>query len=1074
MPVFQFELDTSKLGSGASDAIKVLDNIGNSADRAKKETSGFSKVASTTKQNVARLATSVAGLISAYKALEIASSFMREGFKFSAEMETARIGIASVISATTDLVDSQGKMLGGQEKYNTALNVSSGIMNNVRIMGLETTATTSDLVAGFQSMIAPATAVGMTMEQTQEFTLNMVKALGAMGIPLNQLSAEGRSLLDGTIIPTQDRLAMALGITGEMVKKWKEQGTLVDELRKKLSPFAAAGADVAETWGGLSSNMKDAIGVLSGFTGQGFFTGVKEAYKDILNSIVDVKNAKAGKDIENIANKVKELEDFMGGFVQRAASDFIEWLAVMNKPENLEVLEDRIKTVYNSLEDAARVAKGVGSGISQVFGSALDGWNSMPEIIRDIGIVGGLFFGIKGVAITAAVGFAIDQIQKLKVGSEKYSGMKRDDVNSMLENMGLGSLPEPKAPQLARSRTLEPLAVSHSTTKNAEQNRNDMNALRDEEKKIAGERISIQKSAIGTMSDADNAFTKSAKENSEIRAKAVNDEYEKAIDAQKKALEASKKIAQSKVQSASTDEERKLANDLLKYEQEKYNKNISILEVERKNKLKSINDKGIKSSTSTDSARRSLEGLNAEIAKLRGEGESFDFTLSKKLMEIAKLGKDAGLSIGEITAKQKEFADAATTKRADDLARALADVDAKIAGMWGDQSQSRSIKLEQEIDSIRDKLKNLGAETPVIEEKISKFRQVSAQQFIVEDAQLAASFMKELAQLSGEYGASTAAINEQLRIQADIYGSKLPESMRGYVDEWERLQRLQTARDPMSGLERGMRKYISTATDAATQFEGVFTTAFQGIGNIGGSALEEIFERGTFSADRFFLNLSRQLTIQIANAATNQVAGAIFGFIGNAIGGMFGGGLYGGAYQGGVQTVPRPPVGASHGGGIIGFGQYSSVVHDDPRLYANAPRYHDGYGLNADERRAILQTGETVLSRTDTAYFKAVLKKLNNDSKFETNNYPSFAQNLHSPSPIPQTYASPQITINPTIIDRTERGVSVEMKEQRDNNGNVRLEYVVGDLAAKQANTPGTNLNRSLTHNGMNSPAIRR
>lgn len=1057
MPVFMFELDTSKLGSGASDAIKIFDTIGNSANKAKNETSGFSKASSTARQNITRLATSVAGLISVYKALEVASSFMREGFKFSAEMETARIGIASVISATTDLVDSQGNMLEGQKKYNSALNLSSGIMNNIRIMGLETTATTSDLVAGFQAMIAPATAVGMTMEQTQEFTLNMVKALGAMGIPLNQLSAEGRSLLDGTIIPTQDRLAMALGITGEMVKKWKEQGILVDELRKKLSPFASAGVDVAESWAGLSSNMKDAIGVLSGFTGQGFFTGVKEAYKDILTSIVDVKNAKPGKDIENIANKVKELEDFMGGFVQRAASDFIEWLSIMNRPENLEVLESRIKTVYNSLNDAGRVAASVGSGIGKIFGSALDGWNSMPEIIRDIGIVGGLFYGIQGVAITSAIGFAIDQIQKLKVGSEKYSGMKRDDVNSMLENMGLGSLPEPKAPSLARSRTLEPMATSHGTTKNGEQARNDMNALRDAEKNLASERISIQKISIGTMSDADNAFTKSAKENSDIRAKAVNNEYEKAIEAQKKALEASKKISQSKIQSANTDEERKIANDLLKSEQAKYTKNISILEEERRKKLKGIVNKGGSSSTTSDSARRALEGLNAEIAKLRGEGESFDFALSKKLMEIAKLGKDAGLSLGEITAKQREFADAATTKRAEDLGKAIADVDAKIAGMWGDQSQSRGIKLEQEIDGIRDKLKNLGAETPLIEEKLAKFREGASQQFIVEDAQLAASFMKELAQLSGEYGASQAAINEQLRIQADIYGSKLPESMRGYVDEWERLQKLQSARDPMSGLERGMRKYVSSATDYASQFEDAWTNTM--------TSFEDVWVRAMTTGKISFSDLANSLLKDMARIAAKQALGGIVSGLGSLIGGFFTGGGVGGDTGGSLTGIGSPGwvnPGFNAKGNVFSGGDisaWSGKIVNSPTFFSS--NSVSAYALGGNVMGENGEEGIFPLKRNRSG-------KLGVEASFD---YASLAR---ASQPTVAYAKSPQITINPTVIDRTERGVSVEMKEQKDNNGNVRLEYVVGDLAAKQANTPGTNLNRSLTRNGMSSPAVRR
>lgn len=55
---------------------------------------------------------------------------------------------------------------------------------------------------------------------------------------------------------------------------------------------------------------------------------------------------------------------------------------------------------------------------------------------------------------------------------------------------------------------------------------------------------------------------------------------------------------------------------------------------------------GVKSNSGAanraDSARRSLQALNAEIEKLKGSGESFDIQLEKKLAEIAKTGKDAG------------------------------------------------------------------------------------------------------------------------------------------------------------------------------------------------------------------------------------------------------------------------------------------------------------------------------------------------------------------------------------------------------------------------------------------------
>lgn len=57
--------------------------------------------------------------------------------------------------------------------------------------------------------------------------------------------------------------------------------------------------------------------------------------------------------------------------------------------------------------------------------------------------------------------------------------------------------------------------------------------------------------------------------------------------------------------------------------------------------------------------------------------------------------------------------------------------------------------------------------------------------------------------------------------------------------------------------------------------------------------------------------------------------------------------------------------GVFHSGGMVGQGGASRFVN--PLVFAGAPRYHSGgmVGLKADERPAILQTGEEVLSRTD-------------------------------------------------------------------------------------------------------------
>jgi tape measure domain-containing protein len=68
----------------------------------------------------------------------------------------------------------------------------------------------------------------------------------------------------------------------------------------------------------------------------------------------------------------------------------------------------------------------------------------------------------------------------------------------------------------------------------------------------------------------------------------------------------------------------------------------------------------------------------------------------------------------------------------------------------------------------------------------------------------------------------------------------------------------------------------------------------------------------------------------------------------------------------GKATAAGMQAGVKHSGGIIGHGG-GTTRNVNPLMFAGAPRYHSGgmVGLKPDERPAILQTGEEVLSRRD-------------------------------------------------------------------------------------------------------------
>ena len=325
----------SKQAERATDGLsRALRSAGPGARQAERDIGGYIHALQDIRSGAHSTIRQLPALGGGYKALDGASSFLGRGIQSNAEWEQSRIGIASVIAAINTLTDAQGNILTGQDAYNAALNISEQAMNRMKIMGLETTATTGELVAGFQQLVGPASAAGLNMEQTLSFTTQMAKALDAIGIPFNQLSAEGRSLLDGTIVPAQDRLATTLGITGDMVRDWKQQGVLAQKLMSYLEPYALAGGDVAKTWAGVTSNMQDALNTLSGTATQGLYENLKAAAQEFTDSIVDVNQGQASDNILNLSNALESLFDAVGGGVLEGTRELIALMGFLN--DNVE------------------------------------------------------------------------------------------------------------------------------------------------------------------------------------------------------------------------------------------------------------------------------------------------------------------------------------------------------------------------------------------------------------------------------------------------------------------------------------------------------------------------------------------------------------------------------------------------------------------------------------------------------------------------------------------------------------------------------------------------------------------
>lgn len=292
------------------------------------------------------------------------SKFTAMGIGYNAAMESAELGIASLIATQGKFIDGQGRELKGMEALNAAHKVATEQMQQLKIAGLETTATTQELVVAFQQGLAPGLAAGLDVNQIRKFTVAMTQAAGALGLPMNQLAEEVRDLLGGNINPRNTRIATALGITNEQIRTLRAQnpGALFAFLDDKLKTFQLAGVETAKTWGGLTSNVKEALETFSGMGTQPLFEKVKAGLQDAFSGIFDTKNARVSDAFQGLLQAGQTVFSALGDLSQEA----LGWLMDSLRSAS-EWLSQNKTTVDEIVGAATELARQVGGLLADII-----------------------------------------------------------------------------------------------------------------------------------------------------------------------------------------------------------------------------------------------------------------------------------------------------------------------------------------------------------------------------------------------------------------------------------------------------------------------------------------------------------------------------------------------------------------------------------------------------------------------------------------------------------------------------------------------------------------------------------
>lgn len=435
---------TRALGSSSEKAGKQMQGFGSGSDSASKSLAKASSVADALSKRLASLTSRVLATYSAYKLLQGVVTATNVGIQANTAWESQKLAIASIVSSTNQLSDAQGRVLEGAEKFTASQQVAEELMKRIQQLGLETTATTQELVTGFQAIIAPALKAGYALEEIPELATRAAQAMGAFQIPIQQMRTEVESLLSGNINKAQDLLAPYLNIKPEDIRKWKTLGTLVEEVNKRLEIFKYSSKAIADTWDGLKSNLQDYVDFISRGATAGLFDSMKASVRELLSLMISMNEqtgrAEISSKIDNITAAWKRLNNYIGEKVLAATKQFSSHIEDLNRPENLSNIETAFENLGKVIDDASNIASVAATTTGFLFSSALQGWNTLPVPIQEAGIIGAFYFGKKGWAAITLLSFLSDSIEKVNknfgsaIPTLKHLGEDFQDLTFIAQN----------------------------------------------------------------------------------------------------------------------------------------------------------------------------------------------------------------------------------------------------------------------------------------------------------------------------------------------------------------------------------------------------------------------------------------------------------------------------------------------------------------------------------------------------------------------------------------------------------------------------------------------------------------
>lgn len=406
--------------------------------------------------------------------------------------------------------------------------------------------------------------------------------------------------------------------------------------------------------------------------------------------------------------------------------------------------------------------------------------------------------------------------------------------------------------------------------------------------------------------------------------------------------------------------------------------------------------------------RLAEQAIDLEIEQARNElAVTKDLGARRKLEEqIIILQRDRA-AVAATAAHEQKVAE-------EDLEKALAGVTLRLKELRGESVSAERAKLETEFQELKNLLRKNGREAGVamVDELIDGLVNKARSDEMKEAAsRISSALQGKETSISAQTAAGMMSGVEGER----QLGLARQQALQEYQQLRAEAQAYLLTLDPASAQAASAQAFLQSLNTDIANIVATQNQLRQDIGEAGAGALNNLFSNiaeGAMTASE----LVKQLALDFAQSLFDMQARALANKAGQALSNLFGkGGKDAGVDQGAVQLASAATttalaggviqtgaaalsvsaaslmasaqalmvanamgssgmgVGVAHTGAKVG--QWTMRRTVSPLVFGNAPRYHSGgiAGLKPDEVPAILQTGERVLNRRQTAAYDAAV-----------------------------------------------------------------------------------------------------